>query len=136
MTAEKQPSSIDSHVGHRIKVRRTLLRMSQGKLGDRLGVTFQQVQKYEKGTSRVGAGQLFEIAKLLKVEPNFFFEGLIEHSQPEVGFAEAQSMIAPIGIEETVEGMALHRAFARIRSQKMRRRIVELVTTIADSISV
>jgi len=127
---DKQQGEIDAHVGNRIRVRRTFLRLSQEKLGEHIGVTFQQVQKYEKGANRIGAGQLLEIAKLLQVEPNYFFEGLIDHKGAEAGFAERQ---AAIQFDETIEGVALNRAFARIKSKKIRRKIVDLVAAFAEA---
>ncbi len=124
------PSLIDTHVGNRIRVRRSFLKLSQEKLGERLGVSFQQIQKYEKGVNRIGAGQLFEIAKFLGVEPNFFFEGL---PAADGGFSERQSVIQTVGIEDTVEGLALNHAFARIKSQKIRKKVIALVAAIAES---
>lgn len=124
------PSLIDTHVGNRIRVRRSFLKLSQEKLGERLGVSFQQIQKYEKGVNRIGAGQLFEIAKFLGVEPNFFFEGL---PVADGGFSERQSVIQTVGIEDTVEGLALNHAFARIKSQKIRKKVIALVAAIAES---
>lgn len=133
MDAEQQPSAIDTHVGNRIRLRRSFLRISQEKLGEQLGVTFQQVQKYEKGANRIGAGQLFQIAKFLKVEPGYFFEGLPATKVVELGFSERQSDIPTAGIEDTTDGIALNRAFARIKSSKLRRKLIDLVTAIADS---
>ena len=133
MDAEQQPSTIDTHVGNRIRLRRSFLRISQEKLGEQLGVTFQQVQKYEKGANRIGAGQLFQIAKFLKVEPGYFFEGLPAAKSADVGFSERQSDIPTAGIEDTTDGIALNRAFARIKSSKLRRKLIDLVATIADS---
>ena len=132
MESDKQPSAIDTHVGKRIRVRRSFLRISQEKLGEHLGVSFQQIQKYEKGANRIGAGQLFHIAKVLKVEPNYFFEGLAV-ARAEVGFGEGQSDLPTPVLEDTAEGIALHRAFARIKSQRVRKRVVDLVASIADS---
>lgn len=133
MDADKQPTAIDAHVGNRIRVRRSFLRISQEKLGERLGVSFQQIQKYEKGVNRIGAGQLFHIAKLLQVEPNYFFDGLPAVEAGEAGFAEGQTRIPPAGIEDTAEGLALNHAFARIKSHKLRRKVIDLVVAIADS---
>ena len=74
-TTKKSPNPIDKHVGNRVRMRRMMLRMSQEKLGDALGLTFQQVQKYEKGTNRIGASRLQQIAHTLQVPVSFFFEG-------------------------------------------------------------
>ena len=133
MDAEQQLSLIDTHVGNRIKLRRSFLRISQEKLGDHLGVSFQQIQKYEKGANRIGAGQLFQISRLLKVEPSYFFEGLPAAKTAEAGFSERQSDLPSTGIEDTTDGIALNRAFARIKSSKLRRRLIDLVKAMADS---
>jgi len=133
MNADQQPNAIDTHVGNRIRLRRSFLRISQEKLGEHLGVTFQQIQKYEKGSNRIGAGQLFQIAKLLKVEPGFFYEDLPGARKGEAGFSERQTDLPTIGIEDTADGIALNRAFARIKSSKLRRKLIDLVTAIADS---
>ncbi len=133
MDAEQQPSAIDIHVGARIRLRRSFLRISQEKLGEQLGVSFQQVQKYEKGSNRIGAGQLFQIAKFLKVDPGYFFEGLPAAKATDVGFSERQSDMPSAGIEDTTDGIALNRAFARIKSSKLRRKLIDLVTAMADT---
>src|ERR1700730_17438468 len=75
MMAKKAPNPIDRHVGSRVRMRRMMLNMSQEKLGDALGLTFQQVQKYEKGTNRIGASRLQQISLILQVPVSFFFEG-------------------------------------------------------------
>ncbi|MEI2736048.1 MAG: helix-turn-helix transcriptional regulator [Rhodoblastus sp.] len=133
MDAEQQPSAIDIHVGARIRLRRSFLRISQEKLGEQLGVSFQQVQKYEKGSNRIGAGQLFQIAKFLKVDPGYFFEGLPAAKAADAGFSERQSDMPSAGIEDTTDGIALNRAFARIKSSKLRRKLIDLVTAMADT---
>ena len=76
----KTPNPVDKHVGSRVRMRRRMLAMSQGKLGDALGLTFQQVQKYERGTNRIGAGRLQEISHILQVPIAFFYEGAIDES--------------------------------------------------------
>ncbi len=133
MTAEQQPTAIDTHVGNRIRLRRSFLRVSQEKLGEHLGVSFQQIQKYEKGSNRIGAGQLYQIARFLNVDTGYFYEGLASAKPEDAGFSERQSDIPSAGIEDTTDGIALNRAFARIKSSKLRRRIIDLITTIADS---
>src|ERR1700687_6073491 len=83
MIAKKTPNPIDKHVGSRVRMRRMMLSMSQEKLGDALGLTFQQVQKYEKGTNRMGASRLQHIAHILQVPVTFFFEGApLQPGQP------------------------------------------------------
>ncbi|MFV0279644.1 MAG: helix-turn-helix domain-containing protein [Rhodoblastus sp.] len=133
MSEDNQPTAIDTHVGNRIRLRRSFLRISQEKLGEGLGVSFQQIQKYEKGANRIGAGQLFHIAKVLNVEPGYFYEGLPAAKSTDSGFSEHQSEMPSAGIEDTTDGIALNRAFARIKSSKLRRKIIDLVAAIADS---
>ena len=132
--AKKSPNPIDRHVGARVRMRRMMLGMSQGKLGDALGLTFQQVQKYEKGTNRIGASRLQHIANILQVPVPFFFEGAPNvpghHAQP--GMAEAPSPAYVSDFLSTSDGLALTKAFMRIKNAKLRRRIVDLVEQIAE----
>jgi transcriptional regulator with XRE-family HTH domain len=112
-------------------MRRMMLRMSQEKLGDALGVTFQQVQKYEKGTNRIGASRLQHISQILQVPPAFFFEGAPHQPGQPKRLGEAS---APAYVSEflaTRDGLALTKAFMRIKDSKLRRRIVDLVEEIA-----
>jgi transcriptional regulator with XRE-family HTH domain len=130
--AKKTPNPIDKHVGSRVRMRRMMLGMSQEKLGDSLSLTFQQVQKYEKGTNRIGASRLQQIAAILQVPVSFFFEGA-PHAPGQVdnGMAEAPSPAYISDYLATSDGLALTKAFMRIKSSKLRRRIVELVEQIA-----
>jgi transcriptional regulator with XRE-family HTH domain len=112
-------------------MRRMMLGMSQEKLGDALGLTFQQVQKYEKGTNRIGASRLQQISNILQVPVSFFFEGAPDNSNAESGFSEAPSPSYVSDFLATSDGLALTRAFMRIKTPKLRRRIVELVEQIA-----
>ncbi len=131
---KKAPNPIDKHVGSRVRMRRILLGMSQEKLGEALNLTFQQVQKYEKGTNRIGASRLQQIAKALDVTPGYFFDGapaFEENSAPMNGVAEAGSSYV-VDFLSTAEGLLLNRAFVRIRNAKLRKRIVDLVSTMAD----
>jgi transcriptional regulator with XRE-family HTH domain len=107
----KAPNPVDKYVGSRVRMRRIMLGMSQEKLGEALGLTFQQVQKYEKGTNRVGASRIQQIAEILQVPVSFLFEG------------------GPTGT--ATEGLSLTRAFTRISDTKLRRSIVDLVEQIA-----
>jgi transcriptional regulator with XRE-family HTH domain len=127
--AKKAPNPIDKHVGSRVRMRRMMLSMSQEKLGDALGLTFQQVQKYEKGTNRIGASRLQQIAHILQVSVSFFFEGA-PHS-PGGGMSEAPSPAYVADFLATSDGLSLTKAFMRIKSNKLRRRIVDLVEQIA-----
>jgi transcriptional regulator with XRE-family HTH domain len=132
----KVPNPIDKHVGSRVRMRRMLLGLSQEKLGEALGVTFQQVQKYEKGMNRIGASRLQDIAKILDAPPSFFFEGAPTQAAaaaPQGGFSEGQSATFVVDFLSTVEGLQLNKAFAAIKDPKVRRRIVDLVVAIAVS---
>jgi len=125
----KTPNPIDLHVGSRVRMRRMLLGLSQEKLGEALGVTFQQVQKYEKGMNRIGASRLQDMAKILDAPPSFFFEDAPTLAPG--GFSESKSADFVVDFLSTVEGLQLNKAFASIRDQKVRRRIVDLVVAIA-----
>jgi len=122
---------IDKHVGSRVRMRRLMLGMSQEKLGDALGITFQQVQKYEKGTNRMGAGRLQHISHLLQVPVPFFFEGAPHLPGQSKGIGEAPSPAYVSEFLATTDGLALTKAFMRIKEMRVRRRIVELVEEIA-----
>jgi transcriptional regulator with XRE-family HTH domain len=122
----KSPNATDTHVGKRVRMRRLMLDMSQTNLGDALGLTFQQVQKYEKGANRVGASRLQHIAHILQVPASFFFEGLplpTETSSEEGAYID--HFLA------TSDGLSLTKHFMRIKDPKTRRRIVDLVEHIA-----
>ena len=130
---KKAPNPIDQHVGSRVRIRRVLTGMSQEKLGEALGLTFQQVQKYEKGTNRIGASRLQHIASILGVTISFFFEGLPSDNNA----ARAQGMDESdtshvIEFLSTTEGLQLNKAFARIKDPKVRRRVVDLVSTLSN----
>ncbi|GGC93159.1 putative HTH-type transcriptional regulator [Chelatococcus reniformis] len=108
-----------------------LVGMSQEKLGDALGVTFQQVQKYEKGTNRIGASRLHQMSVVLGVPVSFFYEGAAPQSTgTENGFAEAPGAEYVVDFLSTSEGLQLNRAFVRIADPKVRRRIVALVEAL------
>ena len=129
---KKRPNPTDIYVGGRIRLRRNMLGMSQEKLGESLGITFQQIQKYEKGTNRVGASRLQAIATILGVPVAFFFEdvpGL--DAVGAKGFAEDASAVSAIEFCTSPEGLQLNRAFARIGDAKVRRRIIDLVKTLS-----
>ena len=129
-TNPRGPNAIDRHVGSRVRLRRQLLNMSQEKLGEELGVTFQQVQKYERGANRIGAGRLWTLARVLDVPVSFFYEGVSETlNQP--GFAEGDQTPIIDDFIQSADGVQLAQAFARIRDSKVRRRILELVRTLA-----
>jgi len=131
----RRPNPIDVHVGSRVRFRRTLLGMSQEKLGEKIGLTFQQVQKYEKGINRIGASRLFDLAQVLGVPVQFFFEEApaAESSQSaQEGFAEKPDESSIVEFLRSREGLELNRAFVRISDAKARRAIVDLVRSLAN----
>jgi transcriptional regulator with XRE-family HTH domain len=129
---KKAPNPVDRHVGARVRARRVLVGMSQEKLGTSLGLTFQQVQKYEKGTNRIGASRLSQISKILTVPVAYFFEGAPMDSGVG-GFAETEQSEFVADILATPDGVSLAKAFSRIKDAKVRRKIVELVTMMSDA---
>jgi transcriptional regulator with XRE-family HTH domain len=130
---KKSPNPIDRHVGSRVRMRRMMLGMSQEKLGDALGLTFQQVQKYEKGTNRIGASRLQQISEILQVPVSFFFEGApTQAGAMPGGMSEAPSPAYVSDFLATSDGLALTKAFVQIKDGKLRRRIVDLVEAIVD----
>jgi transcriptional regulator with XRE-family HTH domain len=123
---KKRPDPTDVHVGARVRMRRLELKMSQTGLADGLELTFQQVQKYEKGTNRIGASRLQQIARVLDVPVEFFFKGLNDGKTDKATATAADDFMA------TVDGLTIVRAFARIASSKVRRSVADLVKHIAD----
>jgi transcriptional regulator with XRE-family HTH domain len=127
----KSPNPVDKHVGARLRMRRVLMAMSQEKLGEALGITFQQVQKYEKGTNRIGASRLQQAARILGVPVNFFFEGAQPDSELADGFAENSSPAYVSEFAASADGAKLVAAFMRIKEPKLRKRIIDLVEAMA-----
>jgi len=131
--AKKTPNLIDRHVGSRLRMRRVLMGMSQEKLGDHLGVTFQQVQKYEKGMNRIGASRLQNASRALEVPVEFFFRDAPQFeagdAMPDITGAADSNFVADF--LSSNEGVELNQAFVRIKDRKLRRRIVELVRAAA-----
>jgi transcriptional regulator with XRE-family HTH domain len=134
---KKSPNPIDRHVGSRVRMRRVMLGMSQEKLGDALGLTFQQVQKYEKGINRIGASRLQQISRILDVPPAYFFEGAPSFEPTTslepgfVGVTEDSKTNYVADFLSTAEGLHLNMAFVRIHDPKIRKRIVDLVCSLA-----
>ena len=128
MNDERAANAIDKKVGQRVRSRRLEIGMSQEKLAEMLGVTFQQVQKYEKGVNRIAVSRLFDIANALEMTPGRFFEGL---SPAAAGVAEPRTEYVADALA-TPEGAQLMGLFATIKSQKVRRRVVDLVRTLAE----
>ena len=130
--ASKAPDPTDKHVGNRVRMRRIMLEMSQEKLGENLGIKFQQIQKYEKGTNRVGASRLQAIASILGVPVAFFFEDAPgQEAVAGRGFAEDASMAFAVEFCGSPEGLQLNRAFVKIADAKVRRRIIDLVKSLS-----
>src|ERR1043165_3975077 len=132
--AGKKPNPVDAHVGSRVRLRRMLLGMSQERLGESMGLTFQQVQKYEKGVNRIGASRLFQISKILDVPVQFFFEEA-PHADGGAakGMAEADSETFILEFLNSREGLELNRAFVKIANSKVRKSVVDLVRALSAS---
>jgi transcriptional regulator with XRE-family HTH domain len=131
IAAKKAPNTTDQHVGRRVRMRRLMLAMSQEKLGAALGLTFQQVQKYEKGANRIGASRLQQLSHILQVPVEFFFEGAPNASAPHGSNGSALSMAQIDDFVSDLDGLRLIRAFMRIDNAALQRRIVMLVQEIA-----
>ncbi len=128
---EESGTTVDAYVGSRVRLRRTLIGMSQEKLGDAIGLTFQQVQKYERGANRISASMLHRIGKALDVPVSFFFDGLGPQGQiPEPAIdAKVESGRPPSERRETLE---LVRAYSRIGNPTVRESIMSLARSLAD----
>ncbi len=133
MANKKKPNPIDIHVGSRVRLRRMMLGMSQEKLGTQLGITFQQIQKYEKGTNRIGASRLQHISTVLSVPVAFFFEDAPATPGASPGLSESASSNYVVNFLSSSEGIQLNKAFVRIRDPKLRRRIIDLVRAAAGN---
>jgi transcriptional regulator with XRE-family HTH domain len=127
----RRANPVDVHVGSRVRLRRMLLGMSQEKLGEHLGLTFQQVQKYEKGINRIGASRLFDLSQVLGVPVQFFYEELAVAGAAGAGFGERPAESYAVEFLGSREGLELNKAFARITDSKVRRSIVDLVRAFA-----
>lgn len=128
---EDAPNPVDVHVGRRVRLRRRELGVSQGWLADRLGLTFQQVQKYERGANRISASKLYEIAKLLKAPITYFFEGLDDPATPKgARYADAFTGVVEELLAEP-NGPQLAEAFLSIRRRSVRKGLAELARAIA-----
>lgn len=136
------PDPVDVHVGARLRLRRNLMGMSQEQLGKACGLTFQQIQKYERGTNRMGSSRLYQFAKLLDVPVSYFFDDVrMERSNvhPAVGFSEReQSPLEGQGNGDTEmlqrrETLELIRAYYKITDPKTRRKVYELIKSMAES---
>jgi len=126
---KKQANPIDGQVGNRVRLRRMLIGMSQERLGELLGLTFQQVQKYEKGVNRIGAGRLFEVARILGVPIDYFYEGA---STQIAGPSENEASPPVMEFVSSGDGLQLSLAFMKIKDPKLRKRILDLVKQMAE----
>ena len=130
--SKKQANSVDAQVGSRVRLRRMLIGMSQEKLGELLGLTFQQVQKYEKGVNRIGAGRLFEVARILGVPIGYFYESVSGQLAGARGFSEKEDSQPVIEFVSSGEGLQLSLAFMRIKDAKVRKRVLDLVKSLSE----
>ena len=137
---KRSMNPIDAHVGARVRLRRMLIGMSQEKLGELLGVTFQQVQKYEKGANRIGASRLYEISRVLEVPVQFFFDDLPEDGRRPVarphGFSESEGEPFVMDFVSSTEGLTLNRAYSGIVDGKVRRRVLDLIRELSGGAEV
>ena len=133
-----KPSPIDAHVGARIRLRRTLMGMSQERLGEALGLTFQQIQKYERGANRVGASRLYDLARVLDVPISFFFDDMPEPlargggeitARHGLGFADTQQSFSDDALNRR-ETLELVRAYYRITDPAVRKRVFDLIKSL------
>lgn len=135
-TPSGKPNPVDVHVGGRVRLRRTLLGMSQEKLGEALGLTFQQVQKYERGANRIGASRLWDLSRVLDVPMSYFFEDMNEDTVLHSPMNIAQMPSEPQGHEADPmtkrETLELVRAYYRIANPAVRKRVFELTKTLAS----
>ncbi len=129
------PDPIDIHVGSRVRLRRMILGMSQEKLGKALGLTFQQVQKYEKGVNRIGASRLFQLSELLNTPIQFFYDDYDPASggPSYAGMAEPDAGDAFMKFVSSPEGVQLCRYFSLIEDPQVKKRVLDLVKTIAET---
>lgn len=127
MNQKKRPHPVDIHVGGRVRMRRVLLGMSQEKLGDSLGLTFQQVQKYEKGANRIGASRLWELSRILDVPIGFFYENAVDPD----GFGEDGAQDYVTEFVYSGEGLNVVKYFSRISDPNIRRSIVNMIRAVA-----
>ncbi|HEX4114160.1 MAG TPA: helix-turn-helix domain-containing protein [Stellaceae bacterium] len=128
---KKAPNPTDKHVGGRVRMRRMMLGMSQTKLGDAIGLTFQQVQKYEKGTNRIGASRLAQIAQILQVPVGFFFDGAPGGDLKDAKQASLGAMDPMFEVSQTRDGLALIGAFNAIADSKSRAVVVDIAEILA-----
>jgi transcriptional regulator with XRE-family HTH domain len=132
----RKPNPMDIHVGSRVRLRRMVIGMSQEKLGEKMGLTFQQIQKYEKGTNRIGASRLYQLSQIMDVPVQFFFEDAPLHVANRhaavAGFHESKTEAFLLDFLNSRDGLELNRAFVKITDPKVRKRVVELVRALSE----
>ncbi|MGE0237424.1 MAG: helix-turn-helix domain-containing protein [Parvibaculaceae bacterium] len=128
---KRDPNFVDRHVGNRVRMRRLLVGMSQEKLGELLGITFQQVQKYEKGSNRVSASRLYQISRVLGVPVQYFYDELKEDDGP-TGFAESEGADAIAGALQSPDGVQIARIFSETTDPDKRKLILNAVKLLAE----
>jgi len=134
MIKKSSPDPVDIHVGARVRLRRTLLGMSQEKLGKALGLTFQQVQKYERGANRIGSSRLFQLSRILDVPVSFFFDEMApETTRKADGMAEVNKQVFEIDKLSRRETLELVRAYYKITDPAVRKKIFEMVKAVGNS---
>ena len=131
LMTKRDPNFVDRHVGNRVRMRRLLVGMSQEKLGELLGITFQQVQKYEKGSNRVSASRLYQISRVLGVPVQFFYDELKEDDGPS-GFAESEGADAIAGALQSPDGVQIARIFSETTDPEKRKLILNAVKLLAE----
>lgn len=130
----KSPNPVDVHVGSRVRLRRMLVGLSQEKLGESMGLTFQQIQKYEKGVNRIGASRLYRLSQVLDVPVQFFFEGMpSENAESAAGMAEPDTEVFLYEFLNTREGLELNRAFIKVSDPGLRRSVIDWVRSLGRS---
>ncbi len=129
---QRSPNPVDLHVGGRVRMRRKMLGISQERLADALGLTFQQVQKYERGANRISASKLYEIARFLSAPIAYFFEGLTDPTLAGGAGADQASEQFVHDFLMTSEGLELAAAFPKIRRPRLRRRVLDLVRALSE----
>lgn len=130
-----KPNPVDIHVGGRVRLRRTMLGMSQEKLGEAIGLTFQQVQKYERGANRIGASRLFELSRVLDVPVSFFFDDMPTETALRMARGEANDDVEALELDPMAkrETLELVRAYYRITDAGVRKKVFELAKALARS---
>ena len=133
---KKSPNPVDVHVGSRVRLRRMLVGLSQEKLGHSMGLTFQQIQKYEKGVNRIGASRLYKLSQILNVPVGFFYEGMNQmEGSANPGMAEENTEAFLYEFLNTRDGLELNRAFVKVSDPSIRKSVIDLVRSLGRTAS-